>query len=87
MFRDIDIKFTRNIPADEQSIVNIVNGLKGTVSDETLLGQVPFVTDVQKELERVNEQKQLNMELYGGGLFNSSESSTEEEEDTDGTEV
>lgn len=89
VFRDIEIKFKRNIPADEQAIVNIVNGLKGTVSDETLLGQIPFVTDVQKELERVTTQKQSNMELFGANLFDASESESQEEEedDTDGTEV
>lgn len=80
MFRDIDIKFTRNIPADEQSIVNIVNGLKGTVSDETLLGQVPFVTDVKAELERVNEQKQSNLAMYSTNLFDDAQSESQSEE-------
>ena len=87
VFRDIKITFKRNVPADMTQVSQMINSFRGFVSDETLLGQVDFVTDVQKELEKVNEQKQLNMELYGGGLFNSSESFKEEEEDTDGTEV
>lgn len=45
VFRDIDISFTRNIPEDNSSIVNLVNALKGTVSDATLLAQIPFVKD------------------------------------------
>lgn len=80
VFRDIEITFKRNIPADEAAIVNIVNSLKGTVSDETLLGQIPFVTDVQKELEKVHAQKESNMELFGGNLFDSSESESQDEE-------
>ena len=87
VFRDIKIAFKRNVPADMTQVSQMINSFRGLVSDETLLGQVDFVTDVQKELERVNEQKESNMELYGGGLFNSSEIESHEEDDTDGTEV
>jgi SPP1 family phage portal protein len=84
IFRDIEIKFTRNIPADEAALVNMINSLKGTVSDETLLGLLPFIQDVQKELEKVNAQKQANIDLFGGNLFDASED--ESQEDEDGTE-
>ena len=67
IFRDIQITFKRNIPEDYTSLVNIVNALKGTVSDETLLSMIPQVTDVQAELDRVQEQKQKNMEMYSFG--------------------
>ena len=72
VFRDINIQFVRNIPTDETQIVNMVNALKGTVSDATLLTQIPFVTDVDKELEAVKEQKESNMSLYDFG-FNTTE--------------
>ena len=81
VFRDIEITFKRNIPADEAALVNMVNALKGTVSDETLLGLLPFVTDVAAELEKVNAQKESNMELYGGNLFDASEDESQEEND------
>lgn len=84
VFRDIEIKFNRNIPADEAALINMINALKGTVSDETLLGLLPFITDVDAELEKVNAQKQSNMELYGPSLFDYSED--ESREDEDGTE-
>lgn len=67
VFRDIDISFTRNIPEDNTNIVNLVNALKGTVSDATLLAQIPFVKDVQAELEAVKTQKQENLSLYSFG--------------------
>lgn len=67
VFRDVDISFTRNIPEDNSSIVNLVNALKGTVSDATLLAQIPFVKDVQAELEAVKTQKQENLSLYSFG--------------------
>lgn len=64
VFRDIKITFSRNIPQDITETINLVNSLKGTVSDATLLSQIPFVTDVNAELEAVNKQKKANMELY-----------------------
>lgn len=80
VFRDIEINFTRNIPADEAAIINMINALKGTVSDATLLGLLPFVSDVQKELEAVEEQKKHNMEVYNFGFEPSEEEDTEEDE-------
>ena len=67
VFRDIEIDFKRNIPEDMTSTVNLINALKGTVSDATLLGQLDFVSDVNAELEAVQEQKQANMSLYSFG--------------------
>jgi SPP1 family phage portal protein len=64
VFRDIQIDFKRNIPEDINSTVQLINALKGTVSDATLLGQLDFITDVNAELEAVQEQKAANMELY-----------------------
>ena len=68
VFRDIQITFKRNIPNDETQVYQMVNMLKGTVSDETLLGQLPFISDVNAELERVKEQKANNIELYSFGM-------------------
>jgi len=36
----------------------MVNILSGIVSDETLLAQIPFVEDVEAELERLSKQKE-----------------------------
>lgn len=80
VFRDIDIEFKRNIPEDNTSIINLVNALKGTVSDATLLSQLPFVDDVNAELEALKAQKQESMEMYGFGLLSNTAESEEEEE-------
>lgn len=64
VFRDIDIDFKRNIPEDLTATINLINSLKGSVSDATLLGQLPFIDDVNGELEALEEQKQKNMALY-----------------------
>ena len=57
-WRAIEIIFTRNIPSNDTDIANMVNTLSGIVSDETLLAQIPFVEDVEAELERVKQQKE-----------------------------
>lgn len=64
VFRDIQIDFKRNIAVDEATTINMINALKGTVSDATLLAQLPFVEDVNAELEAVAAQKEANMALY-----------------------
>lgn len=78
VFRDIQIDFKRNIPEDQTAVINMINTLKGTVSDATLLSQLDFIQDVNAEIAAVNEQKQANIEAYGLGLINTSP----EDEDT-----
>jgi SPP1 family phage portal protein len=65
IFRNVDIDFKRNIPEDLTATINVVNSLKGSVSDATLLAQLPFISDVNAELEAVQAQKAANMEIYG----------------------
>jgi SPP1 family phage portal protein len=78
VFMDVDIEFKRNIPEDNSSLVNLVNALKGTVSDATLLGQLPFIDDVNEELEALQAQKEANMAMFDFGA--SPEEETEEDE-------
>lgn len=65
VFRDIEISFKRNVPEDITATIGLINSLKGSVSDATLLAQLPFITDVNAELEALQEQKANNMALYG----------------------
>lgn len=64
IFRDIEIDFKRNIPEDVSATINLINSLKGTVSDSTLLSQLDFISDPAAELEAIQEQKAANMALY-----------------------
>lgn len=64
VFRDINIDFKRNIPEDLTATINMINTLKGSVSDATLLSQLPFIDDVNRELEAVEAQKLRNIEVY-----------------------
>ena len=79
VFRDVQIDFKRNVPEDTAATINLINSLKGTVSDATLLSQLDFIPDVNAELEALNAQKQANMEMYSFGLT----SGTDEDEENE----
>jgi SPP1 family phage portal protein len=64
IWRDVKIQFTRNLPVNIEETTNIVNSLRGLVSDDTLLSLLPFITDTQAELEKVKAEKEENMSLY-----------------------
>jgi SPP1 family phage portal protein len=73
IWRDVNINFTRNLPINLTEVIQLVNSLKGTVSDATLLSQLPFIVDVQAELEAVAAQKEANLSLYSFGSFHEEE--------------
>lgn len=59
-YLDIKPVFTRNIPSNELETVNMVKSLNGIISRETLLAQIPFIEDVQSEIDSLdNEEKRL----------------------------
>ena len=63
-FDDVKITFTRNLPTNLTETAQVVNSLRGLVSDQTLLSLLPFVEDSQAELDRLDQQKQMNMDMY-----------------------
>lgn len=80
VWRDINIEFTRNVPADEYNLINSIMSLKGLVSDETLLAQLPFISDPAAELEKLKKQKKDN-QLYAVNIFGTGEDTEEEDEE------
>lgn len=77
VFRDVQINFKRNVPEDTAATINLINGLKGSVSDETLLGLLPFIDNPADEVEKVQSQKQANLELYDFGHMTGSDGEDE----------
>ena len=67
-WRGIDIIFTRNLPVDDSATADLVNKLRGIVSDETLLSQLSFIDNASDELERREQESSNKFEL--GGYFN-----------------
>ena len=56
-FRDVDIQFTANIPANILEQSQVVNQLDGLVSRKTLLGLLPFVTDARQEIDELDKER------------------------------
>ena len=64
IWRDVAITFTRNLPTNTDDVVALVNNLRNLVSDETLLGLLPFIDNVEDEMARIQKQKQASYDLY-----------------------
>ena len=77
-FRDIEITFTANIPANNQEQADIVKALYGLVSQKRLLSLLPFVTDPAEELEELRREQELGDygELTGAGAHGEDEGDT-----------
>lgn len=60
----VEISFKHNLPSSILDTVNMVNSLRGLVSDETLLAQIPFIKDVAQELERLEKQNEPYLDPY-----------------------
>ena len=68
---DVDIDFTPNLPTSIADTVNIITQLRGLVSDETLLAQLPFIDDVDNEIAKVSAVNSFDpYESAFGGVEN-----------------
>lgn len=67
---NIEMTFIRSLPVNELEIAQLITYLNNVVSQKTLLSLLPFVEDVDNEIERVEEQKQNNLKIaqqsFGG---------------------
>ena len=79
-WRDVHIVFTRNLPENITETAQVINQLRGIVSDKTLISLLPFIKDVDAEVEQLQEQKEANMDMYG---FNAQSNTDNEDESED----
>jgi SPP1 family phage portal protein len=82
-WRNIKLNFKRNIPMNIGDIVEMTVKLKGIISDRTLLSQLPFIEDVNEELEQIENEASAYAETFGL----STEPTEEETEEDDLTET
>ena len=66
-WRDINISFTRNLPINTTETIQLVNSLRGVVSEKTLIAQLPFIDDVQSEIKSLQQERAASMSLYSFG--------------------
>ncbi len=60
---EIEITMSRTLPANNTELAQMVATLADQVSNETLISQLPFVEDAEKELERLAAEKQQAAKL------------------------
>ena len=84
-FRDIQIELQRNLPTDKDSIVQMALQLREVLSDETILGMLPFDIDIESELAKKEEEAEQNfnenMRLIKNRSNNTQNVNNNEEED------
>lgn len=63
-FSKEQVKFTfnRNMVVNEGDIINNVKNSQGIISTETLLAHHPYVTDVQSEMQKLEEEQKRQLE-------------------------
>ena len=66
--KPVTITFNRDMILNDIEIINSLVSLGVKVSNETLLGQLPFINNVQKELDRVDKEAEKNIDMYGGAF-------------------
>lgn len=54
----IEITFSRSLPVNELEIAQTAQTLSGIVPQETVLGMIPAITDVQDALDKIEAEKQ-----------------------------
>lgn len=79
-WRDVHIVFTRNLPENITETAQVINQLRGIVSDKTLISLLPFVKDVDAEVEQLQEQKEANMDMYGFNVQSNTDNKDESED-------
>lgn len=60
-YKDISVQFTRNLPTDLAGLSDMISKLKGTVSDESLIAQLPFIANPTLELEKRRAEQEAEM--------------------------
>lgn len=61
-FRDILITINTSIPTDDSEVAQMWLTLRGLISDETIIENLPFDLDAESELKKMQDQNEENME-------------------------
>ena len=56
-YRDVAVKFTRNLPTDMVGLADVIVKIKDICSQETLLSLLPFVESPKIEMDKYNAEQ------------------------------
>lgn len=86
-YKELDIRFTPNLPKSMKDNVDVVNQLSGIVSERTRLGLLDFIEDPDVELERIQEEEADMREKFDEQEYSAIFTKGEEQDDTKDKEV
>lgn len=69
IYRSIEVSFNKNMPQNLKETVEMVQGLIGSVSDETRVKLLPFIENASDEVEKMKQDQGLST----SGLFGDDE--------------
>jgi SPP1 family phage portal protein len=78
LYTDIQPIFTRNKPQNETELANMVKGLYGILSDETLISILPFIENAKEEIEKRNTEKENTLDYQDLGIDKDEEDDIDE---------
>jgi SPP1 family phage portal protein len=61
----VEVIFNRDMLMNETEIIANVKAMVGILSDETIIAQIPWVNDVQDELDRIKKQRSAEIAASG----------------------
>ena len=61
-FRDIKITLNKNLPANENEVIDMYMKLRGLVSDETIIDRLPLNLDSVSEMSKMEEQEEAELD-------------------------
>ena len=78
-FRDIKVKLYRNLPTDKYTETNSALGLRGLLSDETIIDMLPYELDPISEINKKDKLVETNRENNINNIQNTTKSIDEKE--------
>lgn len=67
-YKDLKFTFDKSMIFNSKEIVETLIMLIGVMSNRTILANLPYVDDVEKELELIAQEKEEAMQSMGGGM-------------------
>ena len=61
-FRDITVTIPKNLPANENEVVDMYMKLRGLISDETIIERIPLNFDAESEKNKKEEQDEMELD-------------------------
>lgn len=69
---DVEVIFNRDMMVNESQIITDINNSAAILSKKTLISQHPYIDDVEKELQQIQEEEQKAVEQYGNAFVQKS---------------